>query len=407
MGYKKDAIKGISWTGLLSFSTKFIGFLEIIILAKILVPAQFGAYTVALLTLGVLEVITETGVNIILLQEKEVDRYINSAWVVSIVRGLIIAFVLFLSAPFISSFFHSKESLSLLYLISLVPIIRGFINPGIIKLQKELKFGLNFSLRFFVLFVDTVVSVVLTYITKNPTGIILGLLAGVVLETILSFILIKPRPTLSFRKDYVFQLFHRGKWVTGSAVFDYLFYNLDNIAVGRILGSASLGVYQLAYSLSVSPLAEVGKVFFQVTVPIFVKISGDSNRFKQAFVKATATIVLIVVPFVFVLVVFPQIFVLILGEKWRTLTSILPVLGILGLVKAVTASPLGVFLTVGKQKYITGVTLVSILGLSVAIIPLIERFGLAGAAYASLFGSLIAIPLLLYYLNRAFNLDLK
>ena len=107
MGYKKEAIKGISWIGLLSLATKAIGFLEAIVLARILLPSQFGAYGVALLALGLLEVITESGVNIILVQEKEIDKFINSAWVVSIIRGVFIMAIILLSAPFIAIFFHS------------------------------------------------------------------------------------------------------------------------------------------------------------------------------------------------------------------------------------------------------------------------------------------------------------
>ena len=127
MGYSKDIVKGISWIGSLSFLTKAAGFLEVIILARILAPAQFGAYSIALIALGLLETITETGVNIVLIQEKNTEKYINSAWIVSIIRGIVISIVLIISAPFVSSFFHSSESLSLLYLVSVVPFLRGFI----------------------------------------------------------------------------------------------------------------------------------------------------------------------------------------------------------------------------------------------------------------------------------------
>src|SRR5579872_3516158 len=177
MGYKKDVIKGVSWTGMLSFCTKAVGFLETIILARILAPSQFGAYGIALLALGLLETLTETGVNIVLVQEKETDTYISSAWLVSIGRGLIITLALFFASPLIAEFFHSSESLFLLQLISLVPFLRGFINPAVVKFQKELQFSKNFWYQTVILFVDTAVSIIVTYLTKQPIGIVIGLLA--------------------------------------------------------------------------------------------------------------------------------------------------------------------------------------------------------------------------------------
>ena len=199
MGYSKDIVSGISWMGSLSILTKLIGLLEILIIAKLLLPAQFGAYGVALLILGILEVLTETGVNVFLLQEKKINHYISSAWIVSILRGIFITLILIAIAPLVSDFFHSRESQFLIYLIGAVAFLRGFINPAIVKFQKELFFIKDFWFRFIVLVVDTTVAISLTYVLRTPVGIIIGLIAGVLTELILSFIIVSPRPGLDFK----------------------------------------------------------------------------------------------------------------------------------------------------------------------------------------------------------------
>lgn len=397
MGYKNEVIKGVSWMGFLRFATKGIGFVEAIILARILIPSQFGAYGVALLSLGLLEVMTESGINIVLVQEENIDKFINSAWIVSIIRGIFIMLVLLASAPFISSFFHSAETLPLLYLVSFVPLFRGFINPSIVKLQKELKFSKDFFLRFFILIVDTTVSVIVTYVTKNPIGIVIGLLAGVFTELFLSFVLLSPRPKIEFENIYIKKIINRGKWVTASSIFDYLFYNLDNIFVGRVLGASALGIYQLAYSLAVVPISEVGKVFVHVTVPIMLKISGDKARLRKAYLKTLLSVSLITLPFAFLFAISPHLFVMILGEKWKAIAAILPILGVLGFIKSVSLSSSALFLSLKKQEYTTVVTLVNIIGLTVSIIPLILSYGLFGAGLAALIGSVTATPFIIYY----------
>lgn len=402
MGYKNEVLKGISWIGFLRFATKLVGFLEAIVLAKILIPAQFGAYGIALLALGLLEVITESGVNVVLVQEKEIDKHINSAWIVSICRGLLISLILFASSQFISNFFHSKDALPLLQLISIVPLVRGFINPAIVKFQKELMFAKDFLFRFVILFIDTAVSIVVTYILQNPIGIIIGLLAGALVELFLSFIIISPIPKLKFERKYVSKIFHRGKWVTVSTIFDYLFHNADNIVVGRLLGAASLGVYQLAYSIAAIPLIEIGRVFVHVTVPILIKISPDTSRLKNAYFKTILSIALITVPFALLFASFPQIFTTILGDKWAGLSVVVPILAVLGFVKSVSLSSTALFLSVNKQEYTTVITMVNILGLVVSIIPLALTYGIFGAGLSALIGSLIAVPFIIYYTQKTF-----
>jgi lipopolysaccharide exporter len=398
MGYKKDVIKGISWTGSLSFFTKAVGFLETIILARILVPAQFGAYGIALLALGLLETLTETGVNIVLVQEKEIDGLISSAWLVSIGRGLLITLLLYFISPLIAGFFHSSDSLLLLQLISLVPFLRGFINPAVVKFQKNLMFRKYFWYQMVILFVDTAVSIIVTYITKQPIGIVIGLLAGVFVELGFSFIFISPRPDFSFRKEYVSKIFHRGKWITLTTIFNYLFSNSDNIAVGRLLGAGSLGIYQLAYSLAVMPLVEIGNVFGFVTFPIFAKLSDETKRLKNAFLKTTVSVIILSIPFVIIFVFFPQIFVFILGKKWEALTKVLPILSILGILRAITASTSVVFLSKIKQNYATTVTMITIVGMLATLVPFIHLFGIFGAGLAALVGVVLSFPVLIYYI---------
>ncbi len=397
MGYKKDVIKGLSFIGSLRFLTKAVGFLETIILARILAPEQFGIYAIALLALGLLETITQTGVNVVLVQEKETDKYVSSAWIISILRGLVIMIILLIAAPFIANFFHSPASVTLLYWISIVPLLRGFINPAVVKLQKDLLFAKNFWYQTIILVIDTTVSIIVTYITQNPIGIVVGLLAGVIVELVLSYIIVSPRPSFHFEKAYIATIFHRGKWITGTAIFDYLFTNMDNIAVGRMLGASSLGIYQLAYSLAVMPFVELGNAFNYVMFPIFSKLTHDRSRLRNAFIKMILGVAVLAIPFVIIFTVVPQIFVFILGEKWSAIVSVLPILSVVGFVKALSNMAAALFLSEIKQKYAMVITFVTTISMLATLVPLVQNYGIVGAAIAALIGSLVALPFYLYF----------
>jgi O-antigen/teichoic acid export membrane protein len=101
------------------------------------------------------------------------------------------------------------------------------------------------------------------------------------------------------------------------------------------------------------------------------------------------------------LFLFPeQIILLILGEKWLSATSTLRVLAIFGSVRAISGSSSALFLALKKQRYVTIVTLVSILGLAIPIVPLVLQYQTVGAAIAVICGTFIAVPVVVYYLRK-------
>ena len=148
MGYLKDTIKSLSWMGALRVFIRGLTFIRLVILARILTPNQFGLFAIASLALAFLEIISETGINVFFIQDEgDFRSFVDTAWIISITRGTFIFLVLILTAPLIVSFFNSPASLTLIFWISLVPFLRGFINPSEAKFQKELEFNKEFYFR--------------------------------------------------------------------------------------------------------------------------------------------------------------------------------------------------------------------------------------------------------------------
>lgn len=407
MGYLKDTIKGVSWVGAYRASSRLIAFVKTAIIARILLPAQFGIFGIAGLVLALLETLTETGINIFLVQEEEdVDSYIDTAWVVSIVRGVLIALAMIFLTPFIVSFFRVPEAKNILFLTSLVPLLRGFINPATAKFQKELMFDKEFRFKLPIYVIESVVAVALAFLTREASSFIWGMIAGATIEILLSFIIVRPVPRFSFEAIKIKRVVDRGKWVTAFGAFDYLFQNLDDFTVGKLLGKSPLGFYQVAYKISSLPISEVANVFSRVTFPIFRKISKDKKRLKKAFIKTTVGTSALVIPFGAVIFLFSkQIVLILLGNNWLAAVPVLKVLSLYGIIRGVFYPMMAVFLALQKQQYVTLVTLVGILGLGLSIVPLVNRFGIVGAGISTLVGSLATAPIIVYYLFKIFKED--
>ncbi len=404
MGYTKEAIKGVTFIGLIRVSTRILSFVKTIIIARVLSPYQFGLFGIATLVLVFVEILTETGVNIFLVQKKDnIDKYINTSWIVSIIRGTIIALVILISSSAISNFFNTPDSFNLILLISLVPFLRGFINPSIVKFQKELRFSLEFYYRTSSFFVETFFSVLLVLLTKTVEGLVWGMIIGVMFEIAMSHAIVKPRPVFNFN----FQLFKEvvgfGKWITASTIFNYFYQHGDDMAVGRLLGARSLGIYDMAYRISLIPITDIADVVFRVTFPVYVKISSDLKRLRRAFLKSLGFVFLLVLPLCTVLFLFPgEIISLTLGNKWLEAVPVLRILAVFGVVRAISVFSSTVFLSLGKQNITTLISLVGLLGLGVTIVPFVLNWGLMGAAYSALFGTSLTIPVIFFNIYKTF-----
>lgn len=402
IGYYKKTISGVFWTGLFRITSRVVSFLKIIILARLLTPAQFGAFGIATIVLALLEVFTETGINVFFIQEKKkFELYINEAWLVSIIRGSLISSIIVVSASFVANFFSSSDSYTLLLLISIVPFVRGFINPSIIKYQKELEFNKEFIFRFTIFIFDAAVSVLLVLMIRSPLGIVLGLISGAVVEVVLSFIFLRPTPRLSFDFSKIKKIIHRGKWVSMYIIFNFIAKEGDKIVVGRILGAGYLGIYQIGYNLSTLPISEVSDVANRVIFPVYAKIAQDRERLFRAFKKTALTVTLVSTSLGLVLFVLPkEIFVLVLGEQWAHVAAIIKILAIYGILRAIAGIPSTLFLSLGKQNYVASMTFFRFLILLITIIPFTFYWGLIGASYSALLSVIAELPLIGYYLLR-------
>lgn len=402
MGYTKEAFKGVSWVGTFRVTTRGVSFVRTIVLARILAPSQFGVFGIATLILSFLEILSETGVNVVLIQKKEkIADYIDTAWIVSIVRGAIISLVLVLCAPLISKFFNSPESMPLIYLISLVSLIRGFINPSIVNMQKELRFKKEFWFRFVIFAFDATVAVIVSLATRDASGLVFGLIAGAILELVMSFVLIPEKPRLAFDKTRIAEVVSKGKWITGAGIFQFAFRQGDDAVVGRVLGESSLGIYQVAYKICTLPISEVTDVFNRVVFPVYTKIAHDTKRLKRAFLRTTAVVLALSSAMGMILFIFgEQLVPVVLGDKWSGVVPLIKILSIFGIVQAITNSANSLMLAVEKQKYLTNTTLVSVAAMFLSIFPLTNRFGIIGSSMAPLVGSVAAAPLTALYVYK-------
>jgi O-antigen/teichoic acid export membrane protein len=407
MGYAKTALAGMSWVALMRGMTRGLSVLRTIVLARLLTPEQFGIFGIAAVVLGIVEMITETGINVILIQDKNsnnLQSQINAAYSFSILRGIVISLIILISIPFVAAFFDAPQSAFIIGLIAIVPLLRGFINPSVVRIQKDLRFNVDFVFRSCLTIVDAVVAISLTWWLRTPEGLVLGLIASALTEIYISHRYLRPKPIFSWNNDKITNLIKRGKWMTGAGIFSYIATRTPEISIGKIMSVSNLGIYQMAYRFSVVFIDEIIEVFNRVSFPVFSKFEEERERLLHAYIKQSG-VVLVMAVFIMTIVYISSdvIIPLLLGPQWESISNYTRLMVWLGLAIALTAPSNPVFLAVKKQSYLMVITLQMAL-FSLIFIPITTiTHGLQGAIVAYALITLSTIPLRSYFLWKIFH----
>ena len=199
-------------------------------------------------------------------------------------------------------------------------------------------------------------------------------------------------------------IFHRGKWMTLTGITNYVFHQGDDWVVSKMLGTTSLGLYQVAYKMSAVLILQVVDIFGQTLFPIYAKIRDDAARLWEAFLRVSIVITLITVTAASLIYFCAEpVITVLLPAEWIPIIPVVKLLAVFGAIRGVTGSVSSLFLAVKKQEYLTYFTMVSMVGMLIVIIPFVRSFGLLGAVWSAIVGSLLAVPVMIWGVYRIFK----
>ena len=262
-------VRGGIWVFALRMTNRGLGLVRIIVLARLLSPEDFGLFGIAILSISVLETFSNTGFKAAIIQRQEnTESYLDTAWTVSVIRGIFLFLCLIFSSPYIAEFFNSSQAEMVIRVIAISTLLFGFRNIGVLFFQKELEFNKQFTYELSGTLVELTVAIILAIKLQNIWALVYGNLAANFVRLFLSYLIHPYRPRLKFDMERFRELFGFGKWVLGSGILIFLITQGDDIFVGKVLGVAALGLYQMAYTFSNLPATEICHVISQVTFPV-------------------------------------------------------------------------------------------------------------------------------------------
>lgn len=397
MGYTKNALSGFSWQTMLKFAIAGTTLVKISILARLLSPEIFGVFSIITIALGISEATTQTGVNVTIVQSKRSMQYfVDTAWVISIIRGLIIGILMVLLGAGLARLYDNPDLLIYVGIASMIPVVKGFINPSIVMMQKKLAFFADATYRFSLVAIDGLLAIVLALFVKSVVALLAAMIGAAIFEVVVSFFFFKTRPRFHYVRSSGELILRNAKWLSFAALFSYLLENLDNLIIGKLTSAFGLGIYHNAYGMSHKVNYDFAKSATHSTFPIFAKLVDDKARALRAFVKSSAATIGLVAATSLPLFLFPEFFVnIILGTQWQEAIPLVRWLVMAGVLQSII-SLIYNFLIARKSYLPVNIHLaLSLVVMVVLLLALTPSSGLLGAVVAIFVSRLVVLPILL------------
>jgi len=356
----------------------------LIVLARLLDPSDFGLMGIALLTLSGLKMFSKLGIQDALIQNEDgdIDDYLDTAWSLQILRGIVIFALMYSTAPYVASFFGEPRSTDILRVIAVSPLLFGLRNPAIVYFQKELEFSKEFTYKISGSLMNFVVALAFALAYGSVWALVFGYLATDVTRLVASYGLHGYRPFPEFDRDLATDIIGYGKWITGSQMLFFLFSQGDDAVVGWALSATALGFYQLAYRLSNAPATEITSVISSVMFPTYSKLQDDTKRLRDTFFEVLKLITLVSFPIAAgIFTVAPTFVRTFLGSDWIPMITTMQILALWGLDRSIAAIPSPVWKAVGRPDYITKLGVLKVAVLAAVIYPATTMYGIEGTAF--------------------------
>lgn len=374
-------VRGVSWTAVSQVLSQVSTFAATIVLARILAPKDFGVVGMAALFIGLVTIMGEIGMGAAIVQRKSISqRQLDTVFWTGLAVGILAFLFSFAAAPLAVEFFGEPMAGQVVRVTALAFVIDALGSVHQVLLSKEMRFNLLARAEIFGAVVYTVVAIGLALLGAGVWAIVIGQIVRAIAENLGMWILEPWRPRFEFSYDDFRGLFAFGARIWGFNFVNYLRENVDNFVIGRLLGSASLGFYALAYNLANLPRRQMSSIVSRVTFPAFSKAQDNDSFIREAYTKVLRYVSLITFPLLGGLAVLaPQLIPVIYGDQWIPAIVPLQLLCGVGMLYSVGSTVGSVFLAKGRPDLQFRIGLVVLCILTVIVLVSV-RWGLVGVA---------------------------
>ena len=399
----------VIWQFLLQLFMRGAGFLSTMVLARLLVPQDFGVVAACYLMISFFNALYDGGSHVYLIKQKElVDGDADTVWTVRLIVACVVYLLLQISADFAAGILDEPEMVNALRVLGLVVIIQAFNNIGFILLRRDLQFRPITIAEASSRAVGIIVTITCGFLLRNYWALIAGTLVAASSRMVLSYVMCAYRPRFTFSRIRAQLSFNA--WSSVSSIVGFFGARADHFLVSGSYGLSIYGIYNLASSLAFDVVMLLVGGIGSPLMSGFSRLQHKPAELSMAVTKSMLAVATVVTPTVFGAYLVGDLLVeLVLGKQWA---AVAPVLAAMTFFAAfhflsdsashalVTINGISATVIVNASAILTMVLLMSQIIPEVSIVLLAEiRAGFAGV-------TAVVFATLLFYRTRFFPQEL-
>ena len=401
-------VKNSLWVGFSYGGSQVLAMISMLVLVRLLTPSAFGVVALGMTLLGVLGYIQESGVGSALVYFREDPRRTAaSALVFSVLSGAALALGVFLAAPLYAHFVRTPAVTDIVRGLALVLLLRGVIVVPNAILERGLAFNLKARSELLGSVMLAVVSISCALAGLGAWSLVFGRVASSAAQATALWLLVPWRPRVRDASRAALRTMLRyGRSVSAANLLNVLNLSMDNLSVGRLLGSSALGVYALGYRLAELPNTVIGVILGRAMFSVYSTIQSDVVALRHAYVENLRRTLLFALPVTVGLAIAADPVVpALLGEQWTAAVTPVRILTVFGLVRLVAAPSGELFKGIGRP-HLTLIAATSFFTLALtSLVVLVPAFGINGAATAMVIAGVISGTIAIVIVNRVLELS--
>lgn len=344
MTLRRQALKGVTWTGLGAVGVLAAQMTQLVVLARLLRPEDFGLMGMVLIVIGFSQAYADVGVSGALVHHRDVTREeLSSLYWLNVMVGVLLFVLLWLSAPLVAGLFHEERLVPLLRGISATFLILPLGKQFEVLLQRDLRFDVLAKQDVVAAAASAILAVTAAMLGAGVWALVLGTMATIVTRTVLLLVagLGAHRPALHFRRTDLERFVGFGAYQMGERTVNYIADRLDQFVIGSLLGAVPLGFYTLAYNLTAQPVGRLNPIVTKVAFPIFCRVQDDQARLRRGYMAIVKLLTSVNAPLLLGLVaVAPRLVPSLFGAQWTPSIPLVQVLSLVALYRTI-GNPVG------------------------------------------------------------------
>jgi lipopolysaccharide exporter len=399
---------GATWMVLAVLVQRSLGLLSTLVLARVLVPHDFGIVAMAMSFVALLEMLGSFGFDVALIQRQTTERgYWDTVWTLEIMLGVAVAGIMIAGAHGVAAFFKEPALVGVLCVLAIGSAAQGAQNIGLVAFRTEMRFDREFKFLIAKKLISFLVTVPLAIALDSYWALVIGQTVGRIAGTALSYWVHPYRPRLSLAAGR--ELFHFSKWLLALNFVQYLRERSSDWIIGRAAGPAALGSFNVSYELASLPSTELIAPINRAVFPAYAQLAKEGgDALRREYLTVIAMIVLIATPAILgIAATAPLLVPVMLGPNWSQAVPVLMLLGFFGFTNLIQTNAQAAYLALGRADIPVKLNSLNVAVQLATVIPLTHAHGVIGAAVGYLITGAINIPVSLGVVLRMLKIGVR